>query len=454
MMVRSRANELPEIVARLGSRSPARVDAARARLSIIGARAVEALIEALEGDNNRVRDRVMPLLALIQDSRGREPLIAMLLDRSAKLRATAAQSLARFPSPDSVVALNRVLRRDVSTKVRVAAALALVELYSAGEESALGALLDILLDIEEEKRVRIAALALVPALHPSQRKGVIKGLEKEGSQRITRKLALVMAHHQTGESRRGADVDKWLERLASDEYTDWNAAVQRLGAHGATMVKPLIEAMRSRSHDPEYCTRAGMVLKTLGPRRARAVAEALEYVEEPLPLQVLVDVIGAIGEKSMIYRLKDLIDLIAERCPDSDESSDFDPLQRVRARAHLELARIGSRVAVRDLHDCLADKQRRLELEIFGALELIGNRQEIGLLLSVYTREDEFARERVADIVRAVMKRERIRRNDRLVTALSPRQRKALMAILPPVRPRPVRRQLPRRARKSPESHA
>ena len=75
MTRRSGANEIPKLVRRLGSRSPARVDAARARLSIIGARSVEHLVEALEGDNNQIRARVMPLLALIQDRRGREPLI-------------------------------------------------------------------------------------------------------------------------------------------------------------------------------------------------------------------------------------------------------------------------------------------------------------------------------------------------------------------------------------------
>ena len=85
-MARSRANEIAESVSRLGSRSRVRVDAARARLSIIGVQAVRPMIEALEGTNNRVRARVMPLLAAVQDPRGREPMIAMLLDRNARMR--------------------------------------------------------------------------------------------------------------------------------------------------------------------------------------------------------------------------------------------------------------------------------------------------------------------------------------------------------------------------------
>lgn len=439
MMLRSRANELPEIIVRLGSRSPARVDAARARLSIIGARAVEALIEALEGDNNRIRDRVMPLLALIQDPRGREPLIAMLLDRSAKLRETAARCLARFPSPDAVVALNRVLQRDVSSDVRIAAAQSLVEHYAAGQEQAICRLLDLLMHADQEVCVRVAALPLIPVLHESQRRSVLARLEEDADRKFRRKAASFLMQLQSGESSRSPDLEQLLKSLASESYAEWNSAVLQLGACGVRMVKPLIAEMRSRSHDPEYCTRAGMALKALGPRRGGDVAEALQLVQEPLPLQILVEVIGAIGEKSMIYRLKDLIERIAAGGAAADKAQGFDPMQRVRAKAHLELARIGSRVAINDLRDWLADDEKRVELETLGALELIGNRGEIGLLLRVHSREDDFMKARIGDVIRAIMKRERLRRNDRVLNTLTRGQRQALLAILPPVRPRSSR---------------
>ncbi|MDX1388165.1 MAG: hypothetical protein R3344_03195, partial [Acidobacteriota bacterium] len=95
MTPRARATEIPRLVGRLGSPRRAQVDAARARLAIIGGRAVEALTEALEGDNDKIRANAMSLLALIRDPRGREPLIAMLLDRDRRLREIAARSLAR-----------------------------------------------------------------------------------------------------------------------------------------------------------------------------------------------------------------------------------------------------------------------------------------------------------------------------------------------------------------------
>src|SRR5512137_2742248 len=100
-----RATEIPELVRRLGSRRDSVVDSAKARLSLQGPRAVDALIDALEADNLRIRAHAMPLLALIQDPRGREPLVAMLLDRDARMREIAARCLGRFPARDSIAGL-------------------------------------------------------------------------------------------------------------------------------------------------------------------------------------------------------------------------------------------------------------------------------------------------------------------------------------------------------------
>ena len=103
----------------------------------------------------------------------------------------------------------------------------------------------------------------------------------------------------------------------------------------------LIEAMRSRAHNPEFCNRAGMVLRGLGPRRMHPVIDALEVVEEPLPLQVLVEVIGASDYAPAVYRLEQLIDRLARWDSDPTEWTGSGALDRVRALAHLEAGQTG-----------------------------------------------------------------------------------------------------------------
>jgi HEAT repeat protein len=428
MMLTSRANEILDLIKQLGSRSRARVDAAGARLSIIGARAVEELIEALEGDNNRIRARIMPLLALIKDPRGREPLIAMLLDRNYRMREIAARCLARFPSADAVKALTRAFGREKKESVRIAAVHSLVEQYAAGQEQALRLPLALLVEADEPEAVRLAASSLLGALPSSQRRGILARLELDEEPSIRR----AAEQFDGGLESRNDEIPKLLSDLAAADYPTWNHALNRLDACGQAVIAPLLAEMHSRSYDPEYCSRAGMVLKALGPRRVRKLADHLDEVEEPIPLQVLVEVIGAIGEKSLIYRLTDLIERVAGQEESSGDANGFDPMRRVRAKAHLELARIGSRVAIGDLREALVDDDRRVELEMLQAVNLVGKRDELPALLTAYSREDRFMKEKIGEVVRAIMKREKIRRNNRMFRTLSRGQASALRAILPP----------------------
>ena len=166
-----------------------------------------------------------------------------------------------------------------------------------------------------------------------------------------------------------------LSNLAAPDYPTWNEALHQLSRQGIDAIQPIIEEMRRRANDPEFCTRVGMALKALGPRRGRPVAEALEWVDEPLPLQTLVEVIGSLNVNALTYRLKNLLERTS---PGSERDGNGpDQLQRVRAKAHLELARIGSRVAILELRDDLRRKGYRVDLELLAALELIGQKDEL-----------------------------------------------------------------------------
>jgi len=431
MMLRSRANEIPQLIRQLGSKNTAKVDAARARLTVLGPRAVEHLVGALEGGDQRVRERVMPLLALIRDPRGREPLIAMLHDRSPRLRGLAARCLARFPSADATCALQRLLAKEPEPRVRIACVRALVEQVHAGHEGALGLPMRILLDPEEPAVLRRCALGIVPALRPAQRRGILARLAADPSEEIRGAASEIEARPEPP----GGDLQSLIHDLGADEYERWNQALRRFAAAGAEAVGPLVLAMRNRSHDPEFCTRAGMALKSLGPRRARALGEALEQVDEPLPLQVLVEVVGALGDKAMIYRLRDLIDRAARQAGPGRDADGFEPMRRVRAKAHLELARIGSRVAIDDLRRAIDDPEHRIELEMLAAVERTGNHEEIGPLLRAWVREEPFVRARIADAVRGILRREKLGVDAPVLRHLGDSERRVLEGMAPPATP-------------------
>ncbi|MCP3980504.1 MAG: HEAT repeat domain-containing protein [bacterium] len=430
MSQRSQANEIAELIRRLGSRNIARAKNAAARLTIIGATAVEPLIEALEGTNNRVRARAMPLLEMIGDSRSREPLTAMLLDRGHRMRQIAARCLGRFPTPHVAAALERVLRRESHEKVKAAAVHSLVEHYVSGEDRALPPVLSLLVDTEASPGMRLAACSLLPALPASERAGIVRRLSDDPDAAVRRSVARLTDQRRAAGVYDERRVRALLGKLRAEDYPAWNEAVRRLARCGDLAIGPLVHEMRRLSDDPEFCTRAGMALRLMGPRRLRALPDYLEEIEEPLPLQVVIEVIGIVGVKAMIYRLEEVIDRLGRK-PDSETEGDGDYLvQRVRAKAHLELARIGSRVAIADLRSMLENAEGPLEAEVVAAIEMIGKREEIVLLLRRYAAQDAFMRVVIGSAVRGIMKREHIRRNDRELGALPTAERRALDAIL------------------------
>jgi HEAT repeat protein len=396
-------------------------------------------VEALEGDNNRVRSHAMPLLALIQDPRGREPLVAMLLDRDPRMREIAARCLARFSSLDAVAALERLLKRERVRDVRISAVHGLLELYEAGQDAAIRRILEMLLDPKEDAKIRVSSMALLPLLRPAARRGLLRRLRQDGVDEIARRAAEITEEDEAPAAKDKGKLDTLVRELAAHDYAVWNEALHRLSAVGPAASEAIVAEMRRRASDPEYCTRAGMALKALGPRRVRGLVDALDSVDEPLPLQILVEVAGTIGEKPLIYRLKNVIERVAPR-PDAAGTSRFDTMQRVQAKAHFELARIGSRVAIQDLQSILADSDRRIPLEALAAVEQIGKKDEIPLLLRAYLREDPFTRGRIAAVVRTILKRERIRRNSVALRSLPTEVRRALDAILARSGRRPTKR--------------
>lgn len=429
MTSRSRANEIPRLIEQLGDSNRVRVDSAKARLSVIGARAVEALIEALEADHAAVRLHAMQLLAFIRDPRGREPLKAMLFDGCPETRAAAARAVAKFPSADSAATLERLLRRAAETEVRAAAIEALVEVYSAGQESALAPVLGVLLDPDEDAAVRRSATAVLPRLPANERRSLKHRLDLDAEPEVATAAGEAI-RSSSGGSGGTPDVRHLLDDLADDDYAAWDSAVQRLTAIGSPAVEPLVRRMRRRAQSPEFCTRVGMVLKAIGPRRGRVIGELVESVDEPLPLSVLVEVIGSYGVNALTYRLANVIESLAERRAAASSSAEIELLERVRAKAHLELARIGSRVAIQDLREALGDERRRVEVEILAAVELIGKKDELLDLIRAWKKEDDFMRDRIGAVVRAVMRRERIRRNSVALRSLGEEPRATLSALL------------------------
>ena len=104
-----------------------RKNAAEALGKLGDARAVEALIGALKGDEKDVRGEAASALGEIGDARAVEPLIAVLKEGDADMREDAAEALGEIGDAGAVESLIAALE-DAEEAVRRAAAKALEQI--------------------------------------------------------------------------------------------------------------------------------------------------------------------------------------------------------------------------------------------------------------------------------------------------------------------------------------
>jgi HEAT repeat protein len=430
MMLRSASLPVSDLVRQLVSSDRDKVEKARTRLTLLGTRAVPALISALEGGNDKLKLQAIPALSVIRDRAGREPIIAMLRDAEPKIREAACRALGRFPSRESIACLEKVVKTELRAEVRAAAVQSLATIFDEGFQDALREPLGVLFDAEESIRVRLAALTVLPGLHARQRKILLAKLRDDPDREIAACAATLEQADAQTEPDDEDSASRLTTELASSNHARWSAAMHRLIALGSRSLPFLVTAMRARHKDPEFASRAAMVLKGLGPRRLRPVVEYLDSVVEPLPLEVLVDVVASLEDRPLIYRLRDVIDSLETRRVAVNGSAGPDPYARVRARAHLAIARLGSRVAIADLKETLRNPSRRIDPDLLAAAAKIGTRNELPDLLRAWRREEPWMRAKIRDVFWQIVQREKIRHRGTPLKDLSRLDREALRQIL------------------------
>ncbi|MEW5806630.1 MAG: HEAT repeat domain-containing protein [Acidobacteriota bacterium] len=430
MSSRKEDGEIEELINKLGSKRKVEIDAAKARLSIIGTRAVEHLIEALDRENTELKLNAIPILALIRDQRAKNPLIAMLLERNPKIRESATRALANFPARETIHSLERLLGNEKDMAVRVAAVYALVEIFKGGHDGSIGSILEVLFNSDEKHEVRIAALSIIPFLKTGEKKAILKKLKDDPDQRMKQRL-MEMEKAPEPKNHTEGRIKKAIQLLSSTSYEELNESINFLISSGESVIEPLIGEMIRRGNDAEFCSRVSIVLKGLEPSCLRLIVLYLDLVIEPLPLKILVDLVGSIEDKSLLYKLKGLIDRINSDPGLLENQGENDPYRKIKARAHLQLAKAGSRVAIDDLKETLMTGKGSIDMDLLSALEFIGKKEELSYLFRAYPREDEWTKEKIKNVFLKIMRREKIRRNNKLFKIMARENPAILKELLP-----------------------
>jgi HEAT repeat protein len=435
---RSYRQQLTRAISSLGLSDPHVVQASREQVLSHGDAAVPALIEALDADDEALRQSAASTLGLLGDPRATSAVAALLHDASSTVRRHAAEALARLAPDQARRALVAGLRRESSNLVRLEAVRSLVRLAKMGHDEALPTLLDRLSDEDENARVRTASMEVIVWIADARKaapaRALLERLANDANAQVRAKARRMLDAPPKARLESWA-LERLLEDLGSPNAAVWRRSIPLLQRAGASVVEPSVRAMLARPDDEVFAQRVVMALRNFSGRQLARLGPYLDTVVEPAPLNALVALVAAAPTPSLLSRLRDLIARLAHL----DERAHLG----VRANAHLALARSGSRLAAEDLRTLLERKDVPPKPALIEAASIVGTRAELKALVRAYTRTRGIDRLSVRDAVLRVMRREKIRRNDRIVTELSSSERSTLEQILGPsvaAKPRVSRR--------------
>jgi HEAT repeat protein len=234
--------------------------------------------------------------------------------------------------------------------------------------------------------------------------------------------------------RRGAAAVDRLMRAAMDTAREERvrvAAVRALGDLSPATIAPLLEALRG---DPSEAVRAATRRKAAADPIGVITAAADRALPDD-PGELAEAVAQAAGDVSLPVLLR-VIERVREH-ESAEPTAARSEWTRVRGRAHAALAARGSRMALYDLRESLADATSPLPVEFLAALSTAGDASCLDAIAAAYAHasgparqnDDRWWPDRLADAFRVIVKREGLTRRHALVKRIEKRWGSALGSL-------------------------
>jgi hypothetical protein len=392
-IVPSRSKRVHALVRQLASERPAERDSAVAQLTLLGPRAVEALLASLTEAPTPARMAALEVLERLGDHRARSAVLDLVHDPSRPVALRAIELAGRRSDPRSVAALAEVLARGPRAHRR-AAAEALARLHGAGVVEALAPLVDTLVDDEAETTLRLTVLDALLRVEPPLPRSTLRPLR--------RRLA---SSGDPAVARRASDLDRHTPRRGGP--------------------KDVVERLRGGEIVPDEAQRIAATLLESGEAPLEKLHEALEQAPSSRSVQALAVVLGTVGGPASIPVLSRAL----ARAGDSARSEE-DPDDGLAARAaiHSALAALDSRVALHDLRDLIALHPRGVMPALLAAAARVGDASLVPALARAASEEPALL-EPCASTFVVIARRARLRRSNAALRRVRVEHRGALDAF-------------------------
>jgi HEAT repeat protein len=365
----SAGRRIQELLGRLESTSAAERETAIARLTLLGPRTLPHLRDFLTRARKPGRLAALEVLERLGEIGGQDAVLPLTQDADEDVARRAMEVAATLPDPRAAEAL-RTVASSGSRSRRRAAALGLGHLHRLGVVEAVAPLLGRLLDGDEDEALRLEVLESLSSLDPRALLPALRALAKDRSPALVRAAAALPGRLAGARS---------PEPVASPEAD----------------IPTLLERLTS-SHTSKV--------------EVSATVEALVKGRSPALLPLLGRRLEALGAQA--------------------SAPGGEAVARSKARLHLALGALGSRIALHDLREMLKARPLYAARDLLAAAEAVGDASLVPALAAIAADEPQLAPATAAAFL-AIARREKLRRTSRVVKGLGTAHKAALEKLWP-----------------------
>lgn len=392
------------------------------------------LIDALLWSEPIIKQRICYILGGVLDDRCIDPLLSMLNEPDVETQLAAIDSLQFFPVERIIPPFADQLQHS-DEDVRDAIVATLGVFIKHGVLDAHLPLIDIIRDENESIELRRLALMNLQNLEDDELIPLLESFKNISDASIYSHVLLLQDDLGKNRDQKLAHIERLIQELLTEsEILKQIRLEDRLVEGGSMAARALIQKIFSDPDNTALHVHARMILEKMGLRSLTVIkwlVETFDRFDDSKRVFLLQDLITLIAQPlyaslaQSLVRLLQRINTYIQTLTSEDDRREFD---YIKSDIHFALATYDCRDAVADMKAIMRDGTERQHIELIEALVHIGSRDFLIPLINQLHAYRDFSQpcRRIKQAFKAIVKREKIKRNDPLFNNLSELQKENL----------------------------
>ncbi len=434
--------EIEDLIMDLDAEDPDIVDRAVSELLMISSPGeLRDLIAGLEWGNDRIRQRIAYILGGMLDDRCIDPLLSLLGDPNVETVLAAIDSLQYFPEERIVPELRAVLNRG-NEELSMAVIDTLGAFIKRGVIDAHQPLIELIQDERQPIDIRRTALMNLQHLEAEELTPILEQFQHLLDATLYSQVLYLQDGLEQDQQKKASNIEKMLQQLLHESQAIKALQLEeRLVAGGTLTAHILLQKLFQDVTNRTLQVYTHRILQRMGYKSVPALKALFENfaqfedLDQLYEIEELIEIVShpkyASLASSLVILLRNLNEFL-NHSPDAKRKTRPRDYDYFRGYVHFILALYGCRDAVDDLKAMIRDGQRRQSNLVLEAIIYVGNKDFLLPLINqfhVYRKSKE-RQALVRQAFRAIIKREKVRKNDPIFSNLSELQQQNLRLLI------------------------